>query len=113
MTRPGRWLRAGEIPLDHLRVSQKLSRAPEAYKSPSPAALAARQLQASGVEVSPGLRMQFWFVYGGVKVKDVTLKEVDVPRYKRLVELAVEEVLDGITSKHSYGTDRNLAECPQ
>lgn len=88
-----RRLRAGQIPLADLRLAQNLSRAPEAYRTPSPAALAAMQLQARGVVVRPGMRLHFWYVHGGVKVADVSVKEIDVKRYARLAQQAAEEVI--------------------
>ncbi|MBN1305346.1 MAG: hypothetical protein JXA13_12990 [Anaerolineales bacterium] len=86
-------LRRGKIPLDRLRLSLKLSRELDAYRSPGPAARAGRQLEARGQPVRPGMRVHFWYVYGGVKVSDVDLKEIDLGRYRRLVERAVDEVL--------------------
>ena len=88
-----RRLKEGRVPLPELLVAKKLSREVEAYKVPSPAAQAAIQIQEQGGDVRPGLRVRFWFVYGGVKVRDVTPREIDVKRYRRLLTLATDEVL--------------------
>ncbi|MGD8406389.1 MAG: hypothetical protein PVJ21_22220 [Anaerolineales bacterium] len=55
---------------------------------------AARQIREQGGDVRAGLRVQFWYVYSGVKVRDVDSREIDVGRYRRLIDLAVEEVLE-------------------
>jgi len=85
-------LKAGRIPLEDLLVAKKLSRELDAYKAPSPAALAAGQLQEQGVGVRAGMRVRFWYVYGGVKIRDTRSSEIDVKRYARLVDLMAEEV---------------------
>ena len=85
-------MKAGKIPLEDLLVAKKLSRELEAYKVPSPAALAAGQLQEQGVGVRAGMRVRFWYVYGGVKIKDTCESEIDVRRYTRLVDQMAEEV---------------------
>ena len=89
-----RKLRAGKIPLDDLLIAKKLSRELDAYKVPSPAAQAARQLQAQGVEVRAGMRLKFWYVYGGVQVGNVDVKEIDVKRYCHLINQMAGETLD-------------------
>ena len=80
------------MPLEDLLVKQKLSRELEAYKVPSPAALAAGQLQEQGVGVRAGMRVRFWYVYGGVKIRGTRKSEIDVKRYARLVNQMAEEV---------------------
>ncbi|MDR3572992.1 MAG: DNA polymerase domain-containing protein [Anaerolineaceae bacterium] len=57
-------LRAGQVPAEELLVAQRLTRAPEKYKSPSPGARAALQLQAAGREIQAGQRIRFVHVYG-------------------------------------------------
>jgi DNA polymerase-2 len=52
-------LKAGCVPHAELIVRQRLSRALDGYRSPSPAARAALQLQATGRVVAPGQSMQF------------------------------------------------------
>jgi DNA polymerase-2 len=85
-------LKQGEIQLDDLLVAKKLSRSLEAYKVLSPAAQAARQLQEHGIEVRAGMRLRFWFVFDGVRVGDVEVKEIDVKQYSHLLDQAIEEL---------------------
>ncbi|MFZ1398454.1 MAG: DNA polymerase domain-containing protein, partial [Candidatus Promineifilaceae bacterium] len=61
-------LRNGRIPPEQLLVSQRLSREIEAYRTPSPACRAARQLAAVGKPRRPGQRIRFWFVRGEMAV---------------------------------------------
>jgi len=88
-----RRLRAGKVPLDDLLVAKKLSRELNAYKVPSPAALAAQQLQKQGVKVRAGMHIHFWYAGNGGKVSEVSMKQINIPRYCRLLELAAEEIL--------------------
>jgi len=87
-------LRKGKVPLDDLLVAKKLSRELDAYKIPGPAAQAARQLQAKGMEVRAGMRVKFWHVYAGVKVGDVSVTEIDTQRYRYLVETGAREIVE-------------------
>ena len=86
-------LKKGKVQLDDLLVAKKLSRALDAYKVPSPAAQAARQLQERGIQVRAGMRLHFWFVYGGVKARDAGVRDIDVEKYSHLLNQAVEELL--------------------
>ena len=98
-------LHARRIPLDELLVTQTLSREPTDYKVFSPAARAARQLQAIGKHVRMGQRIQFLYTRTkqGVHAWDVPgpfdLTWIDTARYKELLLRAVHEVLQplGIT----------------
>ena len=87
-----RRLRDGRVPLENLLVTKTLSRELESYKVPSPAAQAARQLQAQGVQIRAGMRVNFWYVYSGVKITGVEAKEIDVKHYQQLIEKAVDEL---------------------
>jgi DNA polymerase-2 len=84
-------LRRGRIPTADLLVSQQLSRALEEYRSPSPAARAAAQLQAIGKERRPGQRIRFVYTRGvpGVYAWDLpdppNPVTVDVARYEILL----------------------------
>jgi DNA polymerase II len=60
--RAKRELRIGRVPLEELIVRQRLSRALDGYKSPSPAARAALQLQAQGRQLAPGQSVEFLFI---------------------------------------------------
>jgi DNA polymerase-2 len=59
-----RRLRLYQVPLDELLVTQKLSRELELYRSPSPAARAAAQLEAIGKAVRPGQPVRFLYTRG-------------------------------------------------
>jgi len=93
-------LKAGRVPHEELIVRQKLSRALDGYKSPSPAARAALQLQAIGREIAPGQSVQFLFTRGGSGVQAWELGEalvpgsVDTKRYCALLDRAIRTVLD-------------------
>jgi DNA polymerase II len=107
-------LRQGRVPLEKLLVSQKLSRELGEYSSPSPAALAVRQMQAAGKVVRPGQRVRFLFMLGkpGVRAWDVPdqpdPRSVNLPRYRTLLERAVDTIL--VPIEHSLTGVRD-AEC--
>ena len=104
-------LRTGRVPVEKLLVSQKLSRELGEYSSPSPAARAVRQLEATGRVVRPGQRVRFLFTLGkpGVRAWDVPeqpdLRCVDVKRYQTLLTRAVDTVLDPIRQSVFGGKD--------
>ena len=95
-----RELRAGRVPLEELIVRQKLSRTLDGYKSPSPAARAALQLQAKGRQLAPGQSMEFLFARNASGVHAWELEEtldpgrLDTKRYCRLLDRAIRTVLD-------------------
>ena len=107
-------LRLGKVPVGELLVSQKLSRELSAYSSPSPAARAVWQMQAAGRTVRPGQRVRFLFTLGkpGVRAWDVPgqpdPRSVDLPRYRTLLERAVQTVLAPIEQSVSGGVE---SEC--
>jgi DNA polymerase II len=86
-------LRNGHVPLEELVVTQSLSRVVEGYSSPSSAARAAIQLQATGREVAPGQFMRFVFVRGEERVRvwelGVDARTVDIKRYCVMLDRAV------------------------
>lgn len=96
--RAKRDLKAGRVPLEELIVRQKLSRVLDGYKSPSPAALAARQLQSIGREIAPGQSIEFLFTRDGVYAwelgETLDVRRVDVQRYCALLDRAIRTVLD-------------------
>ncbi|MBI5933867.1 MAG: hypothetical protein HY867_09180 [Chloroflexi bacterium] len=96
--RAKRDLKAGRVPLEDLVVRQKLSRTLDGYKSPSPAARAARQLQAIGREVAPGQSIEFLFTRDGVHAWELggsfDVRRLDVKRYCALLDRAMGTVLD-------------------
>ncbi|GER79096.1 MAG: hypothetical protein DPW21_00795 [Anaerolineae bacterium] len=96
--RAKRDLRAGRVPLEDLVIRQKLSRVLDGYKTPSPAARAARQLQMIGREIAPGQSIDFLFTRDGVHAwelgETLDVRRVDVQRYCALLERAMRTVLD-------------------
>jgi len=107
-------LRKGQVPLEKLLVSQRLTREVGEYSSPSPAARAVKQLQAAGRTVRPGQRVRFLFTLGkpGVHAWDVPdqpdPRSVDLPRYRTLFDRAVQTVLAPIQQSIIGGTE---SEC--
>ncbi len=95
-----RELRIGRVPMEELVVRQRLSRTIEAYKTPSPAARAALQLQANGRQFAPGQSLEFLFARNATGVHAWELDEtldsgrLDTKRYCRLLDRAVQTVLD-------------------
>jgi DNA polymerase-2 len=107
-------LRTGKVPVEKLLVSQKLSRELGEYSTPSPAARAVRQLQAAGKTLRPGQRVRFLYTLGkpGVSAWDVPQPPdphcVDLPRYRALLERAVNAVLTPIQQSVHGGVE---SEC--
>ncbi|HJW90413.1 MAG TPA: DNA polymerase domain-containing protein [Anaerolineales bacterium] len=92
-------LRGQRLPLQTLLVSQKLSRALDEYRTPSPVARAVAQLQAAGINVSPGEHVRFLFTRGEPGVHAWNLPEapdpacLDVVRYSELLVRAAGAML--------------------
>ncbi len=94
-----RRLHNGRVPFEELVLRQKITRAAQDYRVPSPAARAALQLQAAG---KPALRagqyVRFYYSLdrGRVRAWDLPeapdLRRVDVARYAELLGRAVETV---------------------
>lgn len=95
-----RELRMGRVPLEDLVVRQRLSRSIETYKTPSPAARAAIQLQAHGRQFAPGQSLEFLFARNGTGVHAWELEEaldsgkLDANRYYKLLDRAIQTLLD-------------------
>ncbi len=95
-----RELRSGHVPLDELIIKQRLSRSLDGYRSPSPAARAALQLQAQGRQFAPGQSIEFLFTRSGSGVHAWELEQaldpgrLDTKRYFRLLDRAIQTVLD-------------------
>lgn len=93
-------LRIGRVPLDELIIRQRLSRAIEDYRTPSPAARAALQLQAHGRRFAPGQSIEFLFARNSTGVHAWELEEaldsgrLDTKRYYKLLDRAIQTVLD-------------------
>ncbi len=94
-----RALRSGQVSPPRLVVNQKLSRDLEAYRAPSPGALAAAQLAAAHKRVGRGQSVRFLFVRGENKVvawdapQEETHSSIDVDRYTTLLIRAASTVL--------------------
>ncbi|MFZ5904490.1 MAG: DNA polymerase domain-containing protein [Chloroflexota bacterium] len=97
--RARRELRAGRVPLDELVVRQKLSRELDGYKSPSPAARAAGQLQAAGKETAPGQSIRFVFTRDNARVRardtcrEIDINQIDTARYVAMLDRAMDTIL--------------------
>jgi len=103
-------LKHGRVPLEKLIVHQTLSRELVAYRSPSPTAVAARQLAEYDKELRPGQVVRFVFTLGkpGVRAWDVPggldARTIDIFRYSTLLERAAQTIFqpflsDGIETR--------------
>lgn len=98
-------LRKQEIPLQELLISQKISRALDEYKVPSPAARAASQLVGVGKLLIPGQRVRFLYTRGKPGVFAWDLPEnpdrgtVDIERYAELLCRAAYTILQPLGVK--------------
>ena len=87
------------IPLNELIVKQRLSRTLDGYKSPSPAARAALQLQEKGRQIAAGQLVEFLCTRGGSGVHAWEFREtlntgrLDTDRYCALLDRAMHTVL--------------------
>lgn len=85
--------------MEELVICQRLSRKIEAYKTPSPAARAALQLQAHGRQFAPGQSLEFLFARNATGVHAWELDEaldsgkLDIKRYCRLLDWAMRSIL--------------------
>ena len=101
-------LRNGRIPPEQLLVSQRLSREIEAYRTPSPACRAARQLEAVGKPRRPGQRIRFWYVRGEARVHawdlpvGVNTAVLDTDRYLTLLLRAASAIVQ------PFGVDESI-----
>jgi DNA polymerase-2 len=92
-------LRLGRISPKKLIIRQTLSRELERYRSPSPAAIAARQLQAEGKSLRPGQAVRFVYTLGkpGVRAWDLRGEmdpgTVNLREYRKLLLRAAETIL--------------------
>jgi DNA polymerase-2 len=97
-------LKRGRVPPEKLIVRQTLSRELDAYHSPSPTALAARQLAEHAKDLRPGQVVRFVYTLGkpGVRAWDVPgeldSRTIDVARYATLLERATETILQPFLS---------------
>jgi len=96
-----RQMRRGRVPLEDLLVRQRLSRALEEYKVPSPAAEAAAQLEAAGKPVPVGRSVRFLYLRGKPRLAAWDLPDhppnpaaLDTARYFTLFLRAAAAVLE-------------------
>jgi DNA polymerase-2 len=93
-------LRTGRLPLEQMLVTQKLSRALDEFRTPSPVAHAVAQLHAAGKLTSPGEKVRFLYTRGepGVYAWNLPqppdLVSVDVERYSELLLRAATTLLE-------------------
>ncbi|MGW8224198.1 MAG: DNA polymerase domain-containing protein [Anaerolineales bacterium] len=101
-------LRAGRLPLEQMLVAQKLSRALDEFRTPSPVACAVAQLQAAGKSTSPGEKVRFLYTRGEPGVYAWNLPQppdpasLDVERYSELLLRAATTLLE------PFGVDKQL-----
>jgi DNA polymerase II len=92
-------LRLGRVPPEKLVVRQTISRELDLYKTPSPAAVAARQLQALGKSLRPGQSVRFVYTLGETKLRAWDLpgkmdpRTVDTREYRKLLLRAAGSIL--------------------
>ena len=97
-----RKLRRGEVSLEKLLVSQKLSKELDAYRVPSPAAKAARQLQDASKDAAIGQMIRFVYTRGKSGVWAWGVSDffdpcrIDIERYCMLLNREAEMVLGPI-----------------
>lgn len=100
-------LRAGQIPIADLVVTQTLSRELTDYSYFSPAATAAKQLEASGRRLRMGQRVRYLMITTspGACVWDLAdnldPRTIDASRYKELVLRAMHEILQPLGTTES------------
>jgi DNA polymerase elongation subunit (family B) len=92
-------LRHGRIPPEKLVIRHTLSRALREYKAPSPAAIAARQLEQAGKFLRPGQIVRFIYTLGepGVRAWDLVEvfnpKTINIPIYKILLNRMMQTIM--------------------
>jgi DNA polymerase-2 len=102
-------LRSGSIPLEKLIIYQTINRNLNEYKSPSPASTALGQLENAGKFLRPGQSIRFVYTLGIPRAQawDVPTaldpRNVNIPRYHRLLGRAVDTVLEPITGQDKSG----------
>jgi hypothetical protein len=101
-------LRAGQVPGKQLVVVHRLSRRPEEYTVRTAAARVAQELEAQGVELYPGERLNFLLVPGPEKARAWELIDGEIPydraAYTELMLRAIDSVVAPL------GVDRHTLE---
>jgi len=102
-------LREGQIKPQDLVITRVLSQKVEDYKVDTPTALAARQLQAAGINLVPGEKVRYVHRESKRGPKECriqaapfleALDDYDTGLYLELLERALEEVLEGVWGKN-------------
>ena len=104
-------LRAGEVPLEDLLVTQRLSRELHEYKRPTPLSTAVTQLESLGKPVRPGQVVKFLYTRGKPGVlawragQPLSMEGVAVDKYIQLIARAASNVLQPLGA-----TERGLMD---
>jgi DNA polymerase-2 len=94
-----RKLEENQVPVDQLVINGKVSYALEAYKASTASVRAARQMEAAGIPIKPGMRIRFIYRKGEPDVfawdlgKPIDPFEVNKPKYIELLAKAGSAVL--------------------
>jgi len=92
-------LEDNQVPLEQLVINGKVSYALEAYKASTASVRAARQMEAAGMPIKPGMRIRFVYRKGEPDVfawdlgKPIDPQEVNKPKYIELLAKAGSAVL--------------------
>jgi DNA polymerase II len=101
-------LASGGVPPEHLIVHQTVSRTLDEFKSPSAVATALRQMKETGKSLRPGQTIRLIYTLGMPRVQAWDSETpfdpctIDLPRYRRLLERAVDTVLEPITGNDTF-----------
>ena len=92
-------LEKNQVPVDQLVINGKVSYALDAYKASTAAVRAARQMEAAGMTIKPGMRIRFVYRKGEPDVlawdlgKPIDPQEINKPKYIELLAKAGSAVL--------------------
>jgi DNA polymerase elongation subunit (family B) len=98
-------LRSGLVPPEKLIVRQTVSRNMEDYRAPVPAFSALQDLERAGKSLRLGQTVRLIYTRGFPRarawdaVTDFDSRTVNLPRYRRLLDRAVDTVLQPITGE--------------
>jgi len=96
-------LRSGRILPDELVVRQTVSKNLDEYRAPVPAFSALRELESAGKNLRLGQTIRLIYTLGSLRAcawdagADFDPRRVDVPRYRRLLDRAIDTVMEPIT----------------
>jgi DNA polymerase-2 len=96
-------LRLGRVPPEKLIVRQTISRNLDEYRAPVPAFSALQELERAGKSLRPGQTIRLIYTLGSPRARawdaetDFDPRTVNIPRYRRLLDRAVDAVLEPIT----------------